>query len=104
MDPGAIPIGDVPGGNVPGGRVPGGSETVPPCPGVSAPCVSVIGAVPGVKVIGAIVLTGLTPGLTTGLTPVLFIPGVMPGLTAGLTGGCVRYSIACPTKESSWND
>lgn len=60
-----------------------------PPPGVKAKDV-----VQGLRVIGAMVLTGLTPGLTTGLTPVLPSPG--------LTEVCVRYSMVVgEIKESS---
>lgn len=55
-----------------------GSVTVVFPPGA----VSAREVVQGLRVIGAMVLTGLTPGLTTGLTPVLPSPG--------LTEVCVR--------------
>lgn len=81
MDPGAIVA--------PWGIVGSVTVEVPPAGARASEVVH------GFRVIGAIVLTGLTPGLTTGLTPVLPRPG--------FTVGCVRYSMVGDIRESSGN-
>jgi hypothetical protein len=79
MDPGVIVV--------PWGTVGNVTVEVPPAGGRAKEVVQ------GLRVIGAMVLTGLTPGLTTGLTPVLPSPG--------FTVGCVRYSMVGEISESS---